>query len=314
MASTLGFENDKSADYESVGLDETEVAAQQTSTDDGDYPLRLPAKALPPRRSLLPFALTAVGAFFGILGIIILLHYLPKFVPESKAGGIGDRDTQSCDLMKPADSKLENAFIINLRSPQHLSFAEAKIVDVIWDLFVGQGGRLLMAWAAYRVFMDALVSLLEKTPVSYDLYTSLVFDTTSLLSTWKATKVIVKSGSSQSRVFMMWFSLATLYILAFPTLMGAATGYVNPSNSGYNMSDGNFVMASSSSLTNCFSLDHGALIGQTNETIVPGPQALVKVYNSNADSGVKAEADFWYLVDCEFYTYYVHRILLTECR
>ena len=303
MASRHDLDNDSGTDYEHVELDETEIIKQQSSVDDGDYTLRLPAKALPPRRSLLPFALTAIGAFFGILGIIILLHYLPGFVPESKQGYIGDTDAQSCDLMKPADSKLENAFIINLRSPQHLTFAEAKIVDVLWDLFVGQGGRLLMAWAAYRVFMDGLVSLLEKTSVSYDLYTSLVFDTTSLLSTWKATKVIVKSGSYRSRVFMIWFSLATLYILAFPTLMGAATGYVNPSNSGYSMSDGNFVMASSDNLTHCFLLDHGELIGKNNSTIVPGPQALVKVYSSHQNaSEVKEHADYWYLETCRFYT------------
>lgn len=128
------------------------------------------------------------------------------------------------------------------------------MIDVIWDLVVGQGGRLLMAWAAYRVFMDALVSLMETTSVSYDVYSSLVFDTTSLLSTWKATKALIKSGSWRSRVFMFWFCLASFYILSFPTLMGAATGYVNPSDSGYIMDDGNFVMASDSDLTTCISL------------------------------------------------------------
>ena len=165
--------------------------------------------------------------------------------------------------------------MINLRSGEHLSFFGAKLIDVIWDLFVGQGGRLLMAWAAYRVFMDGLVSLMETVSVSYDEYTALVFDTTSLLSTWKATKAIAKSGSWRSRVFMFWFCLATFYILSFPTLMSAATGYVNPSTPGYSMSDGNFIMASASNLTTCIYLDNGEMIGESNGTVIPGPQALV---------------------------------------
>lgn len=307
MASRRDLDNDKSANYEPVEFNETEITKQQSSTDvvSVNCSAGLPAKVLPPRRSLLPFAISAIGVFIAILGLIILLHYVPGFVPELNSSYIGD-DAASCDLIEPSDSKLENAFMINLRSGQHLSFAEAKMVDVVWDLFVGQGGRLLMAWGAYRVFMDGLVSLLETTPVSYEMYASLVFDTTSLLSTWKATKVVIKSGRLRSRVFMFCFCLATFYILAFPTLMGAATGYVNPSKVGYSMSDGNFVVASSTALTNCISLESGELIGETNRTFVSGPQVLVddiswgqlRVKNS---SEIKASyPDYYYWRTCEY--------------
>ena len=61
---------------------------------------------------------------------------------------------------------------------------------------------------------------------------------------------------------MFCFCLATFYILAFPTLMGAATGHVNPSKVGYSMSDGNFVVASPTALTDCISLESGELIGE----------------------------------------------------
>ena len=60
-------------------------------------------------------------------------------MPELNNSYIGDEAT-SCDLIEPSDSKLENAL-----SGQHISFAEAKMIDVVWDLLVGQGGRLLMA-------------------------------------------------------------------------------------------------------------------------------------------------------------------------
>lgn len=286
MASNFEYDNDKSSSYEPVDLGESEDARRRSSADDDctKSSLRLPAKALPPRRSLLPFAVTAVAAFVFIIGMIVLLHYLPDLVPDSSFGWLGGNKDVSCDLTKGTGSKVENTFMINLRSGQHLCFSEAKMIDVIWDLFIGQGGRLLMAWAAYRVFMDGLVSLMETTPLSYDLYTSLVFETTSLLSTWKAVTTLIKSQSWRSRVFMLWFCLATFYILSWPTLMGAATGYVNPSTPGYSMTDGNFVMASASNLTTCISLDRGEMIGEPNGTIVPGPQALVDPISEGSPS------------------------------
>ena len=257
MASGSEYDNDKSTNYEPIDHEEDTTAQRKDSTDDDcvKSSLRLPAKALPPRRSLLPFAVTAAGAFVFIVGMTVLLHYLPDLLPDTQVADLGPSENGvSCDLTVSSGSKLEHAFMINLRSAQHLSFSEAKLIDVIWDLVIGQGGRLLMAWAAYRVFMDALVSLMESTSVSYDVYSSLVFDTTSLLSTWKATKALVKSASWRSRIFMFWFCLASFYILSFPTLMGAATGYVNPSNPGYSMDDGSFVMASDSDLTSCITL------------------------------------------------------------
>lgn len=215
---------------------------------------------------------------------------------------IGDDQSVSCDLTTPSDSKVEKAFEINLRSAQQLSFAEAKLVDVLWDLFVGQGGRLLMAWAAYRVFMDGLVSLMETTPVSHDLYVALVFETTTLWTTWKATKALVKSKNWRSRAFVFWFCLATIYTLSFTTLMSAATGYVTPSKAGYTLPNGDFVMPNSEKLKNCFVLEAGALIGETNGTVVDGPQALAPAWvTTSGESGLLDKfPDYYYLLNCKF--------------
>ena len=310
MPSASDFDNDKATNYELVGLEEHSTTQRKDSADD-DYfksSLRLPAKALPPRRSLLPFALTALGSFVLIVGMILLLHYLPDLLPDTDINelylsGLGDSSV-SCDLTNSNDSKVEHAFQINLRSSQHLSFSGAKMIDVVWDLVIGQGGRLLMAWAAYRVFMDALVSLMETTSVSYDAYSTLVFDTTSLLSTWKATKALVKSTSWRSRAFMFWFCLASFYILSFPTLMGAATGYVNPSSPAYNSGEGSLVTASAENLTTCITLINGEMIGERNGTIYPGPQALVApIYNSSINGTSTEEyeqhRDYWQLRNCQ---------------
>ncbi|KAL8795150.1 MAG: hypothetical protein Q9195_002305 [Heterodermia aff. obscurata] len=304
MASASGYDNDKSINHGLIDHEENTTAQRQNSADDDcvKSSLRLPARALPPRRSLLPFAVTASAAFVFIVCMIVLLHYLPDLLPDQPSNLYPGETRVSCDLTVSSGSRLQNAFMINLRSAQQLSFPAAKLIDVIWDLVIGQGGRLLMAWAAYRVFMDALVTLMETTSVSYDVYSSLVFDTTSLLSTWKATKALIKSGSWRSRVFMFWFCLASFYILSFPTLMGAATGYVSPSTVGYNMDDGSFVTASSASLTSCVTLYDGDMIQEPNGTIYPGPQALVAPFykassQSSDDSQYEEHRDYWELRD-----------------
>ena len=157
--------NSKDRDYELLEHQESDEAQRHNSLDHGyvGHSLRLPPKALSPRRSLRPFAIIAVFAFFLIIAMILLLHYLPHLLPDTASSYLGDRFKVSCDLTLPTNSTVEHAFMINLRSAQQFSFAQAKLIDVAWDLFVGQGGRLVMAWAAYRVFMDGLVSLMDTT-------------------------------------------------------------------------------------------------------------------------------------------------------
>ena len=268
--------------YQLMDLSETpEIGQQSFETEDvGKSTLRLPARPLEPQRRRW----IVIGVFIVVVlcsaALIALLRNIEYLLPDASYYNLlpGESDV-SCDLTLPNNSSIENAFMINLRSAAHLSFSEAKLIDVTWDLFIGQGGRLLMAWASYRAYMDELVCLLETTAVSYELYACLAFDTTSLLATWKSTKALFQSRDWRSRVFLTWFGLATMYTLAFPTLMGAATGYVNPSTPSYRMSDGTLIDAQSQELTHCIPVYSGALIGLTNTTIAYGPSFADSVYN-----------------------------------
>lgn len=250
----------------------TEIGRQPFETEDfGKSTSRLPARPLEPyRRRWTLIGVSVVVVLFSA-ALIALLRNLKYLLPDPQYYDLlPDESDMSCDLTLPNNNSIENAFIINLRSATHLSFSEAKLIDVTWDLFIGQGGRLLMAWASYRAFMDELVCLLETTAVSYELYVYLAFDTTSLLATWKSTKALFQSKDWHSRIFLIWFGLATIYTLAFPTLMSAATGYVNPSTPSYKMADGTLIDAQSKNLTLCIPVYSGALIGLTNTTIAYG--------------------------------------------
>jgi hypothetical protein len=164
-----------------------------------------------------------------------------------------------------------------MRGATHLTFAQAKAIDVIWQLSVGAGGRFVMAWVAYKVFMDGLTRQLERTPVSYRVYASMTFDTNSLFSVWYALTAVYYSRGWRSKTFLAWFCLSTVYILGFPTLISATAGYLTPSIAGFKMRDNTFLTSDSSNLTSCFNVSGGALIGLQNGTIVQGPP--VHIYN-----------------------------------
>ena len=281
------------------GNDSAEVELQTLDNEDGGKSTaRLPARPLQPHRRIWSLIGVSLVVILCVAALSTLLKELKYLLPDRSSSNLyPGASSLSCDLTLPGNSTVENAFMIDLRSATHLSFTEAKVIDVAWDLFIGQGGRLLMAWASYRAYMDELVCLLETTAVSYELYTYLTFDTTSLLTTWKSTKALFQSKDWRSRVFLTWFALATIYTLAFPTLMGAATGYVNPSTPGYRMTDGSVVTAQSPNLTYCIAVLSGELIGLTNQTVAPGP-SIVSSHSRDSNTGSANASLYAVLDDC----------------
>ena len=255
---------------------------------------RLPAKSLPLRSTThvvrILFWSGALASAL-IIGLSILTSHISHFLPDTDVLPL--TSSISCDLSTNQDGALQNAFTLNLRGATHLSFTEAKAIDVIWQLFVGAGGRFWLAWISYKVFMDGLTRLVEHSPISYKLYASLTFSTTTLQSTYQALKGVFFTKGWRGKLFLLWFGFSTIYVLGFPTLMSATAGYVSPSTAGYNMSDGVFLTPDSDVLTTCFVVNYGVLIGQQNGTIANGPPVsqynAVPVFNDSSgpplDSG-----------------------------
>ena len=238
---------------------------------------RLPPRPLKHGRPLWPFGIAFVSTFAIFFAFLFLLKNLARLKPHGTStypaytSILNDDNSTSCDLVHKDGSAMQNAFLIDLRSSLELSFLEAKVIDVIWDLVVGQGGRCLMAWISYRVFMDSLVALMEKAAVTYDMYTSIAFSTTSLWALWESLKALFRLKGIRAKLFMLWFALAVTYVLAFPTLMGAATGYVNPSTTSYNMGNGTWAPVDTLKLFHCANVTKGSLIGLKDGEIVNGP-------------------------------------------
>ncbi len=211
----------------------------------------------------------------------------PLLSLPSRVGGLYGHltggGTVSCEQVGYAfgnESAATGPFDIDLgRSPKNLSFAKAKLIDVMWDLFVGQGGRFLLAWISHGILMDALTRLMESSPVSYQLYATLVFETTSIFAAWGSLKGLVRSKGWRARVIMAWSAIAIAYVLAFPTLMGAATGYVNPSKTNFRMPDGVLEPLTSSKIVTCFLIADGSRVGLEDGQLVAGVP-----YDSNSEA------------------------------
>ncbi|MCJ1266805.1 hypothetical protein MMC22_006690 [Lobaria immixta] len=255
---------------------------------------RLPAKTLPGcRYKYLGFGIVTLSTGITLIAFTLIIGNIPYWLPSRDSDLYIDyrgllsnlkESANSCDLTYDNNTMMEKAFTINLRSSMHFTFATAKGVDVMWDLFVGQGGRLLLAWISYIVFMDGLTRLLEASSVSYQLYATMVFDTTSLWSTWSTLKAIFTGHGWRGRAFLAWFFVASIYVLGFPALMSAATGYVSPSTAGLRMPDQTFVSSTSGEIVHCFNITNGALIGLKNETLIFGPS--IQDYQSEPRSSL----------------------------
>ena len=127
-----------------------------------------------------------------------------------------------------------------------MTFTQVKVIDIAWDLLIGRGGQILLAWVNYRVFNEWLYYHMEMHKTSYKLYTSLAFSTTSLTTLGVLGKEFLSFGKGTWKRFFRWLGilsmlLSTLYVISFPTLMAAMTGYITTSEAYIEDSDRNLI-------------------------------------------------------------------------
>ena len=251
------------------------ILSRRGCTDDSCIKptIRLPAKKLPLRRAYLDVVAVAIITIASLFGFYFILRSIHRWLPDRDPSlDITEALSTACDLITSKSTFIENIFTIDLRVPQQFSFGMAKGVDVLWDFLVGQGGRLLLAWISYKVFMDGLARLMETSLISYQLYANMVFETTSLQTTWHCARAISTGHGWRGRAFLAWFTVATIYVLGFSTLMSAATGYVGSSTASYRMPDNDFVTGGSKSILSCYKITlqdpHGF---QLSTKLVKGP-------------------------------------------
>lgn len=113
----------------------------------------------------------------------------------------------------------------------NMTFTQVKVIDIAWDLVVGRGGQMGLAWVNWVVFNQWLMFHLERWSTSYKMFSTVALETTSWTMLGVAAKEFLCFGGRSWGRFFRWLAMAsmlisTLYVLAFPTLMAAMTGYI----------------------------------------------------------------------------------------
>ncbi|KAF2127858.1 hypothetical protein P153DRAFT_358024 [Dothidotthia symphoricarpi CBS 119687] len=108
----------------------------------------------------------------------------------------------------------------------HLSFAQAKVVDIVWDVGIGRGGQFVLAFISWRVFAKYLTLCMEAEPITYRLFRTVFLEKgASLLSTYQVIRSFLGQRRLRSKTAMAFMVVTMIFILAFPTLITAMSGY-----------------------------------------------------------------------------------------
>ena len=154
------------------------------------------------------------------MGIYCLLAYEPyNYTPCFRGGDFSL-------FLKYNRFAMRRAFQITLGFG-HLTFAQAKVIDIVWDVVVGRGGQGILAIISYRISSKCLTRLMEREHFSatYRLYEAIVFRDASLKSIWQLCTCFTRKMKSQDLAAIYWIILASSYVVVFPTSVSAMTGY-----------------------------------------------------------------------------------------
>ncbi|GAW17797.1 hypothetical protein ANO14919_072640 [Xylariales sp. No.14919] len=247
----------------------------QKSNAAGKGPLVLDAstgyqwpRALPPRQL---YGYTSGKAFTMLFRVVLNLALVGGLLYATIALAAVKKisiDYDSC--LAETASWFESRFFINVVVREGLSFTQAKLIDLAWDTFVGQGLRFLHAWWLYQVTTHVVTYCLETSGLTYDFLLALLFRPDSYSSLIAALRMTFGKNWTNCRLYCMWLAFAIGYILAYPTIWAASTGYANPSITAYNMSDKAYVPIRSDDLTLCWVSNDTRLSGFLDSVII-GP-------------------------------------------
>ncbi|UPX12504.1 uncharacterized protein EKO05_0003049 [Ascochyta rabiei] len=139
--------------------------------------------------------------------------------------------TMSCDNRDidyyPVNSTItgiEGLFVLD-QTWGRFAFSTVKTIDAAWDIVFGRGVQLLAWWAAYIVFSDALLRVIERHPASFRIFQRIALEGPSLLSLWTLCKEVLSIKSKRTKLLFTYMLLSTSYVLCIPVFLGAMTGY-----------------------------------------------------------------------------------------
>lgn len=108
----------------------------------------------------------------------------------------------------------------------NFTLGEVRMIDISFNLVAGRGLQTALGLVAYRVITDSLMRMMELTPVSFELFSALTFQLSSVLTIWSILKAFFKLPGWRPKFIMGWTLFSAVFLTALPTLMDTMSGYV----------------------------------------------------------------------------------------
>lgn len=191
-------------------------------------------------------------------------HYLSGSVSQY---GIIQLSRLPCDAQAPWTS-WSTLFEVNIRTG-HLSFSNAKIIDVAFDIVVGRGGQACLVWIAYRVYTDVLIHITESQNIRYELFAAIALRPNDIRTLGIAVTSVSSTMNLRTKFMLVWTTLAMLYVLAYPTLISAATSLVGATTTSIRLANNGTVPINAYIITASYSFADTGLDNKPNPWIVP---------------------------------------------
>ena len=109
----------------------------------------------------------------------------------------------------------------------NLSFSVAKFVDTVWDVGFGRGAQVLMAWVMYHVLVNSLMWIMESRPVPYHLFVGTTLSAADMASLAHLGRFGTTKMALRHKLLIAWLIFAISWVVVFPVIAGAMTGYIN---------------------------------------------------------------------------------------
>lgn len=107
----------------------------------------------------------------------------------------------------------------------HLTYAQAKAIDLVWNMLVGRGVQTFLIYISCKVFYAALIFMSERHPVNYELFMAMSMTPTASNGIIPMLKSVIINFELKSRVILLWLLGTTVYIALSPTFIDALSGY-----------------------------------------------------------------------------------------
>ncbi|KUJ18704.1 uncharacterized protein LY89DRAFT_502820 [Mollisia scopiformis] len=105
------------------------------------------------------------------------------------------------------------------------TMTQAKFLDVGFNV----GGRVvqtIMAYVSYLSITAMLMRTMERTPVSFALYSTLTIQPCDVQTLWITMQAFFYLPGLRPRLIMLWAFLSAAFVIAIPTLVDLMSGYV----------------------------------------------------------------------------------------